>query len=88
MAREERISRRTERRQPADEFSRESVAADVQLLQDSIATIMHLQKSMDCGIRMILADGEDDDFDGLAEEIADAAQTALLDSAHDQDLSP
>lgn len=71
------LSRRTERRQPADEFSRESVAADVHLLRDSIATIVHLQKSVDCGIRMILADGEHDDYDGLAEEIADAAQAAL-----------
>jgi hypothetical protein len=73
------LSRRTARHQPGDEFSRESVAADVDLLQQSIATIVHLQRSTGYGIRMIRVDGENGDFDRLAEEIADAAQIAMLD---------
>lgn len=75
------LSRRTERQRRGDKFNYESVAADVQLLQDSVSTIIHLQQSLKHDIRMMQVDLEDDNFETLAAEIADAAQTALFETA-------
>ena len=81
------LARRSERRRRGDKFSNESVAADVRLLQDSIATIIHLQQSSQRDIRLIRVNVEGDGCETLAGDIADAAEAAWFKVAATMQIS-
>jgi broad-specificity NMP kinase len=70
-------ARRVARGKPGDKLDRESVQADVTLLEDSMATISHV-KSSGRRLRVLLVDVEEDSLEEATERVVAAVMEEVL----------
>lgn len=71
-------SRRLARNRHRDQYTRRSVQADVQLVDDSVKAIIHVQNSVDQKLRLIRVNAEHSDDSAIMERLVDTVETSFI----------